>query len=79
MFSKFNAWLHNLSALNKILVTLLFNFIFWFITWILIAKYIFEEDKSWLFNIIYAFAQAFFMSLVIKWSEIKKLLKRNKS
>ena len=79
MFKKLNEWIDNLSPLKKIIVTFLFYFIYWFITWVLIVKYIFEEDKSWMFNIFYAFAQAFFMTVIFKWKEIKRLLKRNKS
>lgn len=77
MFKKISVWYKNLAPKKKLKTVLIFNFAYWFMGLFPFAYFIREVNSSWLLFILFAFLQAFFMTLLFEWRLIKKILKGN--
>lgn len=75
MIRKYANWYNSLTSFKKLGVSFSITWIYWFIMWLIISKFILDESHSIGYHIFHATWMAFFMNILFSWKNLKLLVK----
>ncbi len=75
MLQKFNQWRLGLSTLKKLLVSFIFNWL-WFFVWVIIIKLLFNEERSLKYYLFFITLLTLVMAIIYNWKNVKAIFKK---
>ena len=68
-------WYRNLTALKRIVVSFILNWLYWLTAWLIAEYFVFDEQRSWKYHVFHATWMSIFMTIPFNWNELKQIFK----
>ena len=75
MIKRYNEWYRRLTPLKKLVASLILNWIYWLMAWLIAEQFVFDEKRSWKYHVFHATWMSFFMTIPFNWKELKQIFK----
>ena len=76
MIKSYTNWYRNLTALKRLALSFILNWLYWLTAWLIAEQFVFDEQRSWKYHVFHATWMSFFMTLLFNWKELKQIFKR---